>query len=354
MTRRRAALAVLFVMLLGLAPAAVEAQSGPQGVAPGLGIRLVDAPVDRKDDPRASLYVIDHVAPGASITRHIEVSNGTDKPITVQTYAAAAELVDGTFKVVEGRSTNELTSWTTVEPSSLTLAVGERKQARVTIKVPADASEGERYAVALAELPPEPTGGGTVAIASRVGVRLYLSVGPGGEPASDFEVDTLTARRDPDGTPVVSALVRNTGGRALDMSGELELSEGPGGLRGGPYPAKLGTTLAIGGSAPVEILLDKGLQPGPWKATLKMRSGLLERTVTGVITFPEPGETAAPVKAKRASARGSAALPVAVGSLGAVIGLFFFIFWKRRKKKEEDEEDEVNEAGEVEQQDSTP
>ncbi len=43
----------------------------------GLGIRLVDVPVATADDPRALVYIIDHVAPGALIERRIEVSNRT-------------------------------------------------------------------------------------------------------------------------------------------------------------------------------------------------------------------------------------------------------------------------------------
>lgn len=332
-----------------LAVAALVTALGPAvaqdatGVPPGIGIRLVDAPVDRRDDPRARLYVIDHLNPGASITRTIEVSNGTDEPVRLLTYAAAAELVDGTFKVVEGRSRNELTGWTKVVPSEIDLAVGERRQAKVTITVPADASPGERYAVALAELPAKAASPGSVSVASRVGVRLYISVGPGGEPASDFEVDTLTARREPDGTPVVSAQVHNTGGRALDMSGELRLTEGPGSLSAGPFPAELGTSLAIGARAPVEIALDKQLPAGPWKATLTLRSGLLERTVVGTIRFPEPGETSAPVKPRPSGARSGPPLFIGVGALGGVIGLLLFFFWKRRKKDDE-EEDDADEA----------
>ena len=92
---------------------------------------------------------------------------------------------------------------------------------------------------------------------SRVGIRLYLSVGPGGSPAADFTIDSLTAVRSPDGQPMVLATVHNTGGRALDMSGTLELSDGPGGLSAGPFPATLGTTLGIGDTEPVTIALDE-------------------------------------------------------------------------------------------------
>src|SRR5437762_204087 len=86
----------------------------------------------------------------------------------------------------------------------------------------------------LSTSPPD-TGGGITQV-SRVGIRLYISVGAGGPPAAAFTIDTLTAQRSADGAPTVVAAVQNTGGRALDMNGSMELRNGPGGLSAGPYP----------------------------------------------------------------------------------------------------------------------
>ena len=41
------------------------------------GLRLVDVPVVAQDDPRAQIYIVDHLAPGAVVHRRIEVSNST-------------------------------------------------------------------------------------------------------------------------------------------------------------------------------------------------------------------------------------------------------------------------------------
>lgn len=82
------------------------------------------------------------------------------------------------------------------------------------------------------------------------------------------------------------AQVRNSGGRALEMSGSLTISDGPGGLRAGPYPATLGTTLATGQTSPVSVVLDKQLPSGPWKVRLSLQSGMIKRTVTTTLTFP--------------------------------------------------------------------
>ena len=163
----------------------------------------------------------------------------------------------------------------------------------MTINVPSDAAPGEQYGVVWAEVRSAPPAGGGVVQVSRVGIRIYLSVGPGGAPAADFTIDSLTAARSPDGTPLILATVRNTGGRALDMNGALQLSGGPGGLSGGPFPATLGTSLAIGDTEPVTIALDKQLPAGPWDVRITLRSGLLERSAHATVTFPVTGASPA-------------------------------------------------------------
>jgi hypothetical protein len=102
-------------------------------------------------------------------------------------------------------------------------------------------------------------------------------------------VDTLTATRGADGRPTVIASVHNTGGRALDMSGTLELKDGPGGLNAGPFDANLGITLATDATEPVTINLDERLPDGPWTAQITLHSGLVERSARANITFPAVG-----------------------------------------------------------------
>nr|MCW2727999.1 hypothetical protein [Aeromicrobium sp.] len=253
----------------------------------GIGIRLVDAPVATRDDPRARVYIIDHVKPGTAIERRIEVSNNTGQQTDVAVYPAAAKIQGGSFVGLEGDTPNELSTWTAVSTPRLKLADGAKQMVDVTIDVPSDAAPGEQYAVLWAQT--RSGGSGAVTQVSRVGIRVYLSVGPGGEPASAFTIESLTAKRDDKSTPVVAATVRNTGGRALDVRGELTLSEGPGGLSAGPFPVTLGTTLKRGATGPVTVTLDKQLPAGPWKAHLEVTSGLLTETADASLTFPASG-----------------------------------------------------------------
>ena len=123
---------------------------------------------------------------------------------------------------------------------------------------------------------------------SRVGIRLYISVGPGGAPAADFVIDSAATRSGrPTALPMVVATVRNTGGRALDMNGTVALARGPGGLSAGPFPARLGTTLGIGDTERVTTFLDRQMPLGPWAARVTLRSGLVQRKAHATITFPD-------------------------------------------------------------------
>lgn len=324
---------------------AVPAHAERIGVCtPGLGVGLVEVPRGT-NDPRASSYIIDSVEPGATFTRRFQVCNGTREPITVSLYANAARVAEGSFTVVEGRVANELSGWIDIEPSRVTVQPGERELATARFEVPEDAEPGERYAVLLAELPPQ--GSGQVGVASRVGVRVYLDVRSGSTGRSDFRIDSLQAVRNADGSGAVIARATNTGQRALDLTGDLRLTDGPGGLSAGPFPADLGTTLGPGQSTPVVIPLDRAIRGGPWTATLSLKSGLIERRATAQITFPdEAGEQAPPVEAENLPLRDdpNVVIPIAAGLLG-LVALLLLLALLRRRTQRQDEEQELADAG---------
>lgn len=325
MILKRLALAAL--LALTISPIAAQAQE--EGGS--LGIRLVDAPEDRRDDPRASTYIVDHLAQGATITRHIELSATGSEPLQAELYVGAASLEDGEFRFGEGRTGNDLTEWTTLDPPSVTVTPGTPVQSTVTIAVPSNADDGERYAVIWAELPGS---GGSANVVNRVGVRIYLSVGEGEEPVTDFTIDTLTARRDEDGTPIVETTVTNTGGRAIDISGSLQLANGPGSLTAGPFNVEVGTTLGLGQSAPAFVRLDPSLPDGPWDAVVTIESGRVKKEAKATLTFPsEPGESEEPVPAVETEAerQRKVLIPIAAGAAAVAGGAAaFFLIGRRR------------------------
>ncbi|GAB2756984.1 peptidase [Streptomyces bullii] len=250
----------------------------------GIGIRLVDAPVSRRDDARAHRYIIDHVGPDQQIRRRIAVTNLSDTQHRVQLYPAAAAVDENGFTFAPGRSGNELTRWVTLETSELILAPDETATVWAEINVAHDATRGEHYGVIWAEISSEQDPSKQVRQAARAGVRLYLSVGPDGEPPSDFRIEGLTGARAKNGAPVVTARVKNTGGRALDLTGELTLSSGPGGVSAGPFHVKA-DTVGPGRSTLAKATLDPRLPDGAWTARLTLASGLVERETSGRITI---------------------------------------------------------------------
>ena len=227
-----------------------------------IGLRLLDQPADSTQNPRAQIYIVDHLAPGAEIQRRIEVST-TNASAQVHLYAAAATITNGTFHGEPGKTPNDLSTWTSVTAADIDLMADQAATATVTITVPSNAAPGERYGVVWAEVRAPAISGGGVTQISRVGIRLYLSIGPGGPPAADFSIASLTAGRSLDGMPTVIASVTNTGGRALDITGALDLRSPSGDLHAGPYPADLGATLAIGATEPVTITTRADLPPRP-------------------------------------------------------------------------------------------
>jgi hypothetical protein len=333
------AVALPLAPAIALAPTGTAAAQTSGGVrleadpeVGGVGIRLFDVPVATQDDPRAQRYIIDNLPPGTTIERRVQVANETDTTQTVSVYTGSAHIDDGSFIGDKGDTQNELTSWTSLSEPEVTLAAGETTEVLVTVAVPLDAAEGEQYAAIWAQVSAPGQDDATVHTASRVGVRMYVAVGPGNGPAADFSIGAVEAGRTDAGVPQVTASVTNTGGRAVDVSGSLALSDGPSALSAGPFLTEKALTLAPGEEGTVVVSLGNDLPDGPWNATLTLSSGLLVHEATAEVTFPEAGEavvveaeTDAPVDL----------IPLAIGGAGLLLllGLGTLLWLRRRRLK---------------------
>jgi hypothetical protein len=264
------------------APAAVSNRATSE--MGGIAIRIVDVPTDSRNDPLAFSYIVNQLVPGTTVLRQIEVGNSTRSTKAVAVYSAAASLRKGQFTFAPSHKKNELSGWTSVSQSVLRLQPGTKAFETVKIRVPKDASSGERYGVIWAEV--STAGAGRVRLANRVGIRMYVSVGPGGAPPSNFAIRSLVARRSASGQPLVIAKIHNSGRRTIAISGNLTLSKGPGGVRAGPFPVKLVVPLPPGVTRSVTVRLDRRLPRGPWRAELRLRGRLLQRVGVTTITFP--------------------------------------------------------------------
>lgn len=329
------------MVTLGGAVASASAAQPRTADDGSIGIQLLEAPTVRANDPRARIYIVDHVSPGTTIERAFEVTNSTSKAQRLQLYVGPATVRDGEFVGDPAGAESDLTQWSRLSQPEVELAPGEAQQLDATIDIPTDASEGERYGVIWASV--AGAGKGNIQLVNRVGIRIYLSVGPGGEPPSDFEIDSLTPGRDAKGRPFVQAQVTNTGGRALDLEGTLRLTDGPGGLSAGPFELSSGT-LAPGDAEKLPVTLDKSTPAGPWKAKLVMTSGLLEKRATATITFPDLGKGSA-VKVSDDPAWWEG-WPFWVGLGLLLLLLLLALLWWLRRRRRDREPDDVDGADE--------
>jgi hypothetical protein len=153
---------------------------------------------------------------------------------------------------------------------------------------------------------------------------------PTTELPTDFLVDELTPGRTDDGTPVLHLSVDNTGGRMVDLRGELELLDGPGGAAAGPFQLAV-TSLAPEQRATVEVVLGPSLPRGPWRASVTLTGGEVERRAVALIGFPHLG-MGDPVPTERPQER-TPLLPVLAGLLlGLLAVLVVVVAWKQRER----------------------
>jgi hypothetical protein len=285
------AAAVLTVAAAALTPAlAGSAQAVSKPPSAVFGIRLADMPLDEADNPRAYRYIIDHLNPGTTIHRRVQVANLTPLAARITLYPDAAIIRDGSFIGDVGQTRSYLTTWITMSRHSVSLAPHARAMVTVTIQVPRTASPGNLYGVIWAQetgLGKTSTGVNVIEV-NRVGIRIYLSIGPGGPPPVNFDITSIRGTRSAHGQFLVVAQVHNTGGQAIDTVGTLKLTDGPGGLSAGPYKEQA-VTLAPGQSQPITVVMPKEMPKGSWLATIDETSGITQRSAQATINFyPAP------------------------------------------------------------------
>ncbi|MGW4462446.1 hypothetical protein [Micromonospora sp. NPDC004704] len=321
-------LALLCLAGLGLPAQASAAEPDPD--LERIGIQLLEGPADRRADPRARRYIVDHLPPGTVIHRQMLVANNTDERQEIDLYPAAASVSVSRFQFGEGRTANELSSWISLDREAVELDPGEDARFRATITVPPAASKGERYAVIWASISSATDPGANVNKIHRVGVRTYLDIGIGGEAPSSFSIGDLVPARDTLGVPSVRMAVKNTGERALDLTGSVTLSDGPAGMRAGPFDVVAGTTLAPGESGTVLAAFPREIPNGPWQIDINLESGLVKESTSGRITFPDPGKVGKP---SSPLSRFDSPWVLAAGSLAGLILIAVLVFLIRRSRR---------------------
>ena len=280
---------IMLVLAAGtLSPAAVAAVRPAVGPAPHqFGVRLVDVPLSAAHNPRALRYIVDYLPTGTVIYRRILIMNQEAQTAHFTLYPDAAQIIHGLFTGDAGASRSELTGWISVQHRAVTLPPHASAMDLVTIKVPRGATRGEHYAVIWVQQAAylRAASGFAVNDVARVGIRVYLAVGRGGAPPTNFTITSVTGHRSASGRPSILVHVDNSGGRAVDLNGTARLTGGPGNSGAGPFRAQQIITLAPGQSGNMTFAPPESLPNGPWQARITLVSGLTTRTATASIQF---------------------------------------------------------------------
>jgi hypothetical protein len=295
-----------------------------------VGIRLVPLSGSSSSNPLASSYIVARLAPGARLTRTVEIDNATNKVAHVAVYVAAANIIHGKFIFSSGHRANSLTGWTSVSDHELALTPHSQAFDVVRVRVPISAPSGAQFAVVWASVSASPRSGVGITLVSRVVVRMYVTVGPGGSAPPSFTMTSLAAARSTSGDALVVSEIHNTGAITLDLTGVLLLTHGPGGLSAGPFAATMGSLLSPASSEPLTVQLSPNFPRGPWHATLRVSSGTFTRSRSATLNFPSRYATSS------ATSRGGVALWLVAGALLllalAVVALVFSRTLPRRRR----------------------
>ena len=297
---RRALGVIMLTAAAGISvpAAAVASTTVTKGLATGpssqrFGVRLVDVPVSEAHNPRGLRYIIDFLHPGMVIHRRILVVNQESHRSRFTVYPDAAEIKKGYFIGDAGHTRSELTTWIKVAHPKVILGPEKSVMDLVTIKVPKVATRGEHYGVIWVQQTSMVRQGNGIAVKEidRVGVRIYLAIGRGGLPATRFSISSIAGHKSPKGKPYLTALVRNAGGRAVDVSGTVRFTNGPGGTTAGPFSLQRAVTLAPGQSQTVTFTPPRSLPVGPWLASIKLVSGMTVERASATISFSQTART---------------------------------------------------------------
>lgn len=326
--RRLLGTLMLAVIAVAMVPAASAAAATPPKAGPAqrFGLRLVDVPVSEANNPRGLRYIIDYLRTGTTIHRRILVVNDETRTAKFTVYPDAAQIADEAFTGDAGATRSELTSWISMQHAALTLAPGASETDMITIKVPLGATRGEHYGVIWVQQAAFVRGANGFGIneVDRVGVRMYLAVGHGGAPPTDFDITSVTGHLSAAGQPSVLVHVANTGGRAVDLDGSTSLTDGPGITSAGPFPAGRIITLAPGQSGTMSFATSRSLPDGSWRAKVTLVSGITTSTATKTVLFG----------ALAASQHHSSVLVWAGVALAAIVlsGILVVILGRRRRR----------------------
>lgn len=167
---------------------------------------------------------------------------------------------------------SDLATWFQVT-SQVTLRSGEDRRIPFAINLPDDAPPGGHFAVIWWSTSPPGRGAGQVAIVTRAGILVYLTVS--GELNEVGTVETFRAPRIVTSLPIsFSILFKNDGNSYLKPFGTLRIANLFGGTAAERAVNEFGTNILPGTSKNLATTVDtSGFFFGPYRATLTLSFG---------------------------------------------------------------------------------
>jgi len=189
---------------------------------------------DRAQDPRARLYIVDHLAPGTTI--HGGSSVERDCPVRhVRLTPGRARLRRASSRRRGDREKQRPCRWTSVSPPAVDVAPRARA-GHGDDRGPSSASSGERYGVVWQS---SRRAGQRRSLAGQPPGGAHLSVRrPGASLPRASSSHPWWCAHDQQGQPRRRCPGRNTGGRALDWTARPASRRGPGTVEIGVAPLR--------------------------------------------------------------------------------------------------------------------
>jgi DNA uptake protein ComE-like DNA-binding protein len=222
-------------------------------------------------------------SPGETATRAIRIISTSPDPQLISIAIFPLVVVDGEDTLVSSEP-SEIDAWASIEPNGF--IVEPRAQQTVQIRItPPPGSEGSytAYVVVSASGPNDGSTEereGTYAIvptALTFSKSLWLGVGDGQLPETDFELRGVAARRDGE-TKFLQVQIENTGGTPIRPKGEMEVVDPlfPDN-RFGPLEFSFATILP-GETRRTEIEAPAELEDGNWRVRVVARQGSIQKS----------------------------------------------------------------------------
>ncbi|HYO44889.1 MAG TPA: hypothetical protein VES19_16950 [Candidatus Limnocylindrales bacterium] len=190
-------------LLVGSAGVASAADPATSPAAPGAGATLTAQPS----------VIVATVNPGGRSTATLTLSAGVDLDIEITPLGLGQSPEDGSFSFLEAdadASPYSARPHVAVDPAAFQIKAGQSRKVAVQIELPADAVNGERFALLKVQGTPA-TDGSAIAMGIALGVGVLVQL-PGASNQMAGDITGLAAGEPaPDEPILVTGALRNTG-----------------------------------------------------------------------------------------------------------------------------------------------